>query len=70
VFTGDALVTFDPYTRGQGPRMMLDGVHEDPAQARASLAQIADLEADILLPGHGDPWTGGSRSAVERALQT
>lgn len=70
VFTGDALVTLDPYTRGQGPRMMLDGVHEDPAQARASLTRIADLDAGILLPGHGDPWTGGSRAAVERALQS
>jgi len=67
VFTGDALVTFDPYTRGQGPRMMLDGVHEDAGQARASLARIAEVDADVVLPGHGDPWTGGTRSAVERA---
>lgn len=70
VFTGDALVTFDPFTRGQGPRMMLDGVHKDPAQARASLARVAEIDADIVLPGHGDPWTGGTRSAVERAQRT
>lgn len=67
VFTGDALVTYDPYTRARGPRLLLDGVNEDPARARASLDRLAALDADVVLPGHGEPWTGGVAEAVRRA---
>jgi hypothetical protein len=29
-----------------------------PAQARVSFDRVLALEADLLLPGHGDPWRG------------
>jgi glyoxylase-like metal-dependent hydrolase (beta-lactamase superfamily II) len=39
----------------------------DPDEALASLANIEDLEAHWLLPGHGSPWTGGVAAAVAAA---
>jgi glyoxylase-like metal-dependent hydrolase (beta-lactamase superfamily II) len=67
VFSGDALVTFDPYRRRRGPRLLIKGVNEDNDQARASLDQLADLNAHILLPGHGEPWRDGVAAAVAEA---
>jgi hypothetical protein len=34
VFSGDALVTFHPYRRRRGPRLLIKGVNEDNDQAR------------------------------------
>jgi glyoxylase-like metal-dependent hydrolase (beta-lactamase superfamily II) len=67
VFSGDALVTFDPYRRRRGPRLLLKGVNEDNDQARASLDQLAELNAQVLLPGHGEPWRDGVAAAVAEA---
>lgn len=68
VLSGDALVTLDPYTGATGPRLLLDGVNDDTAEARRSLARLADLDADVVLPGHGEPWHGAPRDAVAAAL--
>ena len=67
VFSGDALVTYDPYRRRRGPRLLLKGVNEDNDQARASLDQLAGLNAQVLLPGHGEPWRDGVAAAVSEA---
>jgi glyoxylase-like metal-dependent hydrolase (beta-lactamase superfamily II) len=67
VFSGDALVTFDPYRRRRGPRLLLKAVNEDNDQARASLDQLAELNAGLLLPGHGEPWRDGVTAAVAEA---
>ena len=37
------------------------------AEALASLDALLGIEADLLLPGHGDPWTEGVTEAVRRA---
>jgi glyoxylase-like metal-dependent hydrolase (beta-lactamase superfamily II) len=37
------------------------------AQALASLDALLGIEAGLLLPGHGDPWTEGVAEAVRRA---
>jgi glyoxylase-like metal-dependent hydrolase (beta-lactamase superfamily II) len=68
VFTGDNLVTLDPYTRRTGPQLMLCGVQHDETEARDALEKLATADAQILLPGHGDPWTDGARSACDAAL--
>jgi glyoxylase-like metal-dependent hydrolase (beta-lactamase superfamily II) len=64
---GDALVT-DGLIRGQpGPQLLPEMFHTDPARARASLENLAGLDADLMLPGHGRPWRGPIAEAVARA---
>jgi glyoxylase-like metal-dependent hydrolase (beta-lactamase superfamily II) len=67
VFSGDALVTFDPYRQRKGPRLLIKGVNEDNEQARASLERLAELNARVLLPSHGEPWRDGVAAAVAEA---
>ena len=67
VFSGDTLVTFDPYRRRRGPRLLVKGVNEDNEQARTSLDALAGLNAQLLLPGHGEPWRDGVAAAVADA---
>ena len=67
LFAGDALVTADPVFGRKGPRLMPEPVNVDTARARESLTAFDDVEADVLLPGHGEPWRQGVASAVERA---
>jgi glyoxylase-like metal-dependent hydrolase (beta-lactamase superfamily II) len=68
VIAGDALVTLDPYTGRTGPRLVARAATADPGRARGSLAVLARLTADVLLPGHGEPWTGPPAQAAEIAL--
>ncbi|MBW3603477.1 MAG: MBL fold metallo-hydrolase [Actinobacteria bacterium] len=67
VLAGDALATVDVLTRERGPRLMPDALNADPVNARNSLALLAELSGDVLLPGHGDPWRGPIAETVERA---
>jgi len=69
VFTGDALVTFDPYTGATGPRLMARGSMWSSEEGRASLRRLASLEARLALPGHGEPWAGSLAEAAEAALR-
>jgi glyoxylase-like metal-dependent hydrolase (beta-lactamase superfamily II) len=41
----------------------------DAAQALASLDRIAATGAGTLLPGHGEPWTGGADEAARLARE-
>ena len=70
LFTGDALVTLD-VARGprgrQGPQVVR-GPHTANADlALESLDVLAATNAETVLPGHGEPWLDGVRSAVDRA---
>lgn len=67
LFAGDALVTLDPLTREEGPRLVSDALNTDPEQSRTSLDALAEVEAGTLLPGHGEPWTRGVAAAVTQA---
>ena len=67
VITGDALVTHDPYTDTRGPRIVAQAATADSERALASLDRLAESGAGTLLPGHGEPWTGGAESAVREA---
>lgn len=67
VFTGDALVTHDCYSGRKGPRLSARVSNDDSAQALASLDVLAGLRARVVLPGHGDPYDGDIRAAVEAA---
>lgn len=67
VFVGDALCTWHPLNGSRGPQLMPPALTTNTARALASLERIAELEADVVLPGHGEPWTGGARAAVDVA---
>ena len=70
LLTGDALVTLDPYNGRRGPRIIAPSATHDTAQARDSLAPLADLPVDHVLPGHGEIWSDGIADAVAQARQT
>lgn len=64
VLVGDALTTRHVLTgrRGPAPAPFTD----DPDAALASLDRLAALDARWVLPGHGAPWDGGTRTLVEQ----
>lgn len=65
--TGDALVMLNVMTGARGPRIKPSSFNENSAQALSSLSEIQAVAANSLLPGHGEPWTGGIAEAVEEA---
>jgi glyoxylase-like metal-dependent hydrolase (beta-lactamase superfamily II) len=67
VFTGDALVTHDCYSGKRGPRLLARESNDDNNQAMASLDMLATLRARVVLPGHGDPFDGDIKDAVDAA---
>jgi len=67
LFSGDALVTLDPYTGRRGPQIIAGAATADSAQALRSLDRLVATGAGTLLPGHGDPWTGSVAAAVDEA---
>jgi glyoxylase-like metal-dependent hydrolase (beta-lactamase superfamily II) len=70
VLVGDAIVTFDPYTGGIGPRIVAPAATADTGTALTSIRALADTEARSVLPGHGPAWTHGVRSAIAQARRT
>jgi glyoxylase-like metal-dependent hydrolase (beta-lactamase superfamily II) len=67
LLTGDTLVTRNPLTGRIGPQIMPSGLNSDSGQALRSLDNLAGIRADVLLAGHGEPWTGGMPDAISRA---
>ena len=67
LFTGDGLVTMDLLGSRRGPQRMRPVFDLDTAQAGRSLNRVRDIDADLLLPGHGRPWEGSPGRAVELA---
>jgi glyoxylase-like metal-dependent hydrolase (beta-lactamase superfamily II) len=67
LFVGDALATYAVTTGAHGPQVA--PFTADAAQAVASLARLDELSAGLVLPGHGDPWTGGVQEAVRQVRQ-
>jgi len=67
VFTGDALCSLDPLSRDTGPRFVPDAINSDPQATRRSADALAALDADTLLFGHGEPFSGRAADAVARA---
>lgn len=67
LFTGDVMCTLNPLTGRPGPQIMPSGLNRDSQQAMRSLDNISSITADVLLAGHGDPWTGGVPEAIRLA---
>lgn len=68
LLTGDCLVTRNPFTGRVGPQIMPAGLNRDSSLALRSLGALGPLPADVVLAGHGEPWTGGAAEAVVRAV--
>jgi len=67
LFVGDAMCTWNPLTGASGPQLMPRPLNVDNAQCLSSLARIEALQAQVLLPGHGEPWRGAPATAVAQA---
>lgn len=67
VFSGDGLVTLDPYTGKEGARIVAQAGTKDAETAVQSLEALAQTGAGTVLPGHGDPWVHGVDAAVQLA---
>ena len=64
LFIGDAIATVAVTNGSTGP--MIAPYTADPVAAIASLGRLDGVEAGWVLPGHGQPWTGGVAEAVRR----
>lgn len=47
--------------------MIADFFHTDAHRAATSLDRIAEVDASVIVPGHGPVWRGSVREAVEIA---
>ena len=66
---GDLLCTLNPLTGGRGPQLMPRAFNLSSGTMLDALSKIEQIEADVLLFGHGDPWTGGTGDAVRLARE-
>jgi glyoxylase-like metal-dependent hydrolase (beta-lactamase superfamily II) len=67
LFAGDVLCTHNPLTGRVGPQILPSGLNRDTSQAMRSLDNLSGIKADVLLAGHGDPWTQGVGEAIRLA---
>ena len=62
LLVGDAFSTYNVLRGISGPQIA--PFSADPQQALESLAALADMEAGLVLPGHGEAWTDGLQAAI------
>lgn len=67
LFTGDALVTYDGITGYHGPTVVSRAFTHDSRAALAALTTLDTINAGLLLPGHGEPFTGTPADAAAQA---
>ena len=65
--SGDALCTENVVTGESGPQLLPRIFNHDHERASASLDRLAALDAEVMLPGHGEPWHGAPADAVREA---
>lgn len=71
LFTGDALISAHPLSRlATGPQLIPEVFNEEDAAMVRSLRNIADLPADVVVPGHGPAIHGSLPELVAKALAT
>lgn len=64
LFAGDALMNIG------GLRLPVAAASHDMAQARRTLVQLAELDFDVVLPGHGAPIVGRAGEKLRAWVQT
>jgi glyoxylase-like metal-dependent hydrolase (beta-lactamase superfamily II) len=62
LFVGDAFATIAVTTGVVGPQVAPFTANAE--QALASLDRLAGVDAGLILPGHGAPWTAGTAAAI------
>jgi glyoxylase-like metal-dependent hydrolase (beta-lactamase superfamily II) len=67
---GDALCSLNTLTGARGPQLMPRPFNVSTGTALDSLAKLQDVEADVVVFGHGEPWRDGVAAVVERARAT
>ncbi len=65
--SGDALVTGHPLLARSGPQLLPAVFSHDQDGCIRSLAALALLDTEVLVPGHGDLWRGPIRAATDEA---
>ena len=67
--TGDALVTGHGTSSVQGPQLLPDDFHEDVNETAETLKRYLEVDADLILPGHGPALRMPIAEAVNVALK-
>jgi len=67
LFVGDELCTWNPISGRLGPQLMPKPFNVSLAECVESLSRLEPLGASVILPGHGEPWSGSPAAAAERA---
>lgn len=67
LIAGDALITGHPLSRHRGPQLLPAMFNESPQACERSLRTMAAADTELLVPGHGPPWSGPVRDAVRAA---
>ncbi|MDR3664821.1 MAG: MBL fold metallo-hydrolase [Mycobacterium sp.] len=65
---GDAVITGHPVSTRRGPQLLPQMFNHDQGATERSVAALALLDTQVLLPGHGPVWRGPVREAAELAL--
>jgi glyoxylase-like metal-dependent hydrolase (beta-lactamase superfamily II) len=65
LFVGDTICTWHPVSGKRGPQLMAFNVSNQTALN--SLSRYEELEAHLVLVGHGEPWNQAPDRAVELA---
>ncbi len=63
LLAGDVIATLNVMSGVRGPQLAPFGA--DFRQAYDSLARLDGVDAQFVLPGHGEPWTAGLPAALE-----
>lgn len=69
LFVADALCTGNPVTGRVGAQLIPSALNVSTDQCFESLHAIEHTQAQLVLPGHGDPWREGSGAAIESACR-
>jgi len=67
LFVGDAFATLNVLSGKIGPQLAPFG--SDLVRATESLKRLEAIEASLVLPGHGEPWTRGVATAIRFLTQ-
>ena len=68
LFSGDEFCTLDVFRRrATPPDVLIAGLNEDHEACLDSLSRLQSLGNVLMLPGHGEPWSGDLDAAVSAA---